>query len=332
MQAQINVRIRAINQNTWATYQLTQSDLQSLKLIDYNKRQELTGNWTYSTVEKEEFAHNMPITRSPADEELVAPVTPIADDTQTIIFWVSATRIESLRIGAQITEHGATESTVTTTGGNFDPCITVRGHAPITYTMNDVTVQREDTAYGFWYKQVRENGKWIWYTYAWDQDNYYLTSKRYPFVKIDHYNVDVNGSTQPNGNGGYFRDAFAYMGLGNDSEISIFFLPQMGNSQQSRRGVRWINDYNDLDSTAYVTVNQRPNALILTRILFGNAYVSFLPNWQEDAWFRIYDQYGNSGTFTAKQQGSNTIAISNRYVNRDLSAEESKTIQPAAKL
>ncbi|PWY68692.1 hypothetical protein BO83DRAFT_379950 [Aspergillus eucalypticola CBS 122712] len=323
MQAQINVTIRAFIYNTAIPYQLTESDLQSLKLIDYNTKEELTGDWTYSRVEREEFVHIMP------GQSFAAPVVPNADDTQTIVLWVSSAKIGEKRIAAQITELGETLAIVRTTGGTFESSITITARQPITYTMDNVTLTREDTAEGSWWKSVLYGQNWVNTAYAWDQDNYYVTSDLYPFVKVDRYEVDINGTQQPYGNNGtYFRDAFAYMGLGNDKDVSIFFMPQMGGSSQAYRGVMATNGYNEIRSFANITVNQRKNALCLTRLRFYYGWVSWFSNWQQDTWFTIYDQYGNYGHFSVKTNASNTISISTRYVNR----ADSKTINSTAKL
>ncbi|GLB11027.1 hypothetical protein AtubIFM57258_007441 [Aspergillus tubingensis] len=322
MQARINVRIQATIPGTDKDYQLTESDLQSLKLIDYNTKQELTGNWNYSRVEREEFLHTMP------GEYTAAPVEPIADDSQTVVLWVSSAVIDDKRIGAQITELGETTAIVTTTGGYFDSSITIDAIRPITYTINEVTVTREDTAAGYWYKDVLYGTNWTNYRYAWDQDNYYVQSKKYPFVKVDRHKVDIDGTQQPYASYNYFRDAFAYMGLGNDRDVSIFFMPQMGGSTTTTRGVLAKNSYNNIATLASVKVNQRNNQLCLTRILFGNGWVSWFSNWQQDTWFTIYDEYGNYGHFTVKTNASNTISIMTRYVNRESSAD-SETIDTA---
>ncbi|GLA10144.1 hypothetical protein AnigIFM60653_001787 [Aspergillus niger] len=324
MQAQINVRIQALIYGTNTPYQLTESDLESLKLIDYSTKEELTGKWTYSRDEEEEFVHTMP-----GQQPSAAPVVPNADDSQTVVLWVSSAMLGDKRIAAQITELGEKPVIVTTAGGSFDSSITIEAKQPITYTMSDVTVTREDTAAGYWYKEVRVKGVWTTYRYAWDQDNYYVKSNGYPFVKVDREGVDIDGTHY--GEDDYFRDAFAYMGLGNDRDVSIFFMPQMGGPSTSERGVYARNDYNKIYSYAEVTVNQKPNELCLTRLLFGNGWVSWYSNWQQDTWFTIYDQYGNPGYFSVKTNGSNTISISTRYVHSE-SLADSKTIESVAKL
>ncbi|GLA50146.1 hypothetical protein CBS63078_8619 [Aspergillus niger] len=327
MQAQINVRIKATVYDTLNTpYQLTESDLESLKLIDYSTKEELAGKWTYSREEDEIFVHTMP-----GQLPSAAPVVPNADGSQTVVLWVSSTTLGDKRIAAQITELGEKPAIVTTTGGTYDSSITIVAKQPITYTMNDVTVTREDTAEGFWSKRVWFGNTEKRYEYAWDQDNYYIKSKLYPFVKVDPKNVDTDGTQQPYGRNTYFRDAFAYLGLGNNRDVSIFFMPQMGGSSTKWRGVYASNDYNIIDTCAKVTVNQRPNELCLTRLLFGNGWVSWYSNWQQDTWFTIYDQYGNPGYFSVKTNGSNTISISTRYVNEELSAD-SRTIESTSKL
>ncbi|GCB25861.1 hypothetical protein AAWM_08746 [Aspergillus awamori] len=126
MQAKVVVTIRAINASTGANYQLTDAELQSIKLINYYTKVEVTGKWFYSTTENE-FAHALP--------RAGAPVDPIADGSQYINFWVSSTQIGYENIAAQISQPGAVQSNVvTTTGGSFNSMVTIAAIEPITYT------------------------------------------------------------------------------------------------------------------------------------------------------------------------------------------------------
>ncbi|PYI02602.1 hypothetical protein BO78DRAFT_390102 [Aspergillus sclerotiicarbonarius CBS 121057] len=300
MQVPVIVSIRAIIGDTGASYHLTQSELQSIKLIDYYSRKELTGTWFYSTTENV-FSHTLPGSR--------APVEPIADGTQSIYFWVSSTKMESTNIAAQISQPGKDQPTIiTTTGGSFDSKVTLTAIQPVTYTTSNVTFTREDTAEGTWNKKQGSSTT----KYNWDQDNYYLTSNVYPFLKVDRHEVDTSGYNNGAVRIGEMRDSFAYLEVGS-SDVSIFFMFNMGKEA----------------TVAYadIKVNQKVNALCLTRLRFFKG--AWYSDWEQNAWFTIYDLYGNSGSFWVKPEEKNTMSISSKNTR---SSTEPTSIEPAAKL
>ncbi|GKZ33300.1 hypothetical protein AbraIFM66950_003143, partial [Aspergillus brasiliensis] len=79
MQVPVIISVKAVNGTTGAIYDST----------------EVTGTWFYSTTENE-FAHTLGNSRD--------PVTPIADGTKSIIFWISSTKVENKNIAAFITQ------------------------------------------------------------------------------------------------------------------------------------------------------------------------------------------------------------------------------------
>ncbi|GLA32143.1 hypothetical protein AnigIFM63326_011282 [Aspergillus niger] len=315
MQAKVIVTIRAIDASTGANYQLTKAELEGIKLINYYSKNELKGNWFYSTTEND-FAHTLPRAGD--------PVEPIADGTQSISFWVSSTQIGNENIAAQISQPGAVQSTViTTTGGSFESMVTLEAIQPITYTQSNVTFTREDTAQGTW-KRTSASGT---STYGWDQDNYYLSSDFYPFLKVNRHGVDTTGKENGIGSTAEMQDSFAFLRV-DSTDISIFYMFDMGTAKTVTRGLSTYSFTASYFRTADIKINQRPNALCLTRLRFINGHVS-LSNWNAGAWFTIYDLYGNYGHFTVNINSQNTMSISSRNIR---SPVESDSIERAAKI
>ncbi|GLA32142.1 hypothetical protein AnigIFM63326_011281 [Aspergillus niger] len=316
MQAKVIVSIRAIIAATGANYQFTEAELKSIKLIDYYSMSELTGKWFYSFTENG-YAHALP--------GAGAPVEPIADGTQSINFWVSSTGIEYKNIAAKISQPGEGQSTIiTTTGGSFNSMVTLRAIQQTIYTTSNVTFTREDTATGKWQKQTAFGSS----THNWDQDNYYLSSNVYPFLKVDRHGVDMTGSQNGVASTSDMKDSFAYLKVGSN-DISMFYMFDMEVESTVRRGLSTWNSSSTVDRLATIKINQRGNTLCLTRLRFYHGYVTWFPNWEEDTWFTIYDLYGNHGHFSVKQRGQNTISISSL---NSTSLAESTAIERTAKI
>ncbi|PLB53949.1 hypothetical protein P170DRAFT_504818 [Aspergillus steynii IBT 23096] len=305
MQVKVIVSIKAFlldpDENGNSDYQLTKAELEGIKLINYYSRNELTGRWTYSTTENG-FAHVLP--------RAGAPVDPIADGTQTIGFWVSSTQITNENIAAQISQPGKDKpTTVTTTGGIFDSMVTLEAIQPVTYTTDNVSFTREDTAEGTWRIQTGSNSS----TYRWDQDNYYVSSHDYPFLKVDRHQVDTTGNDNGVVRSSDMQDSFAYLKAGKN-DISIFYMFDVGKEMTVRRGLYTWSGSTTYYRYAQIKVNQRVNALCLTRLLFFSGYTSWWNNWDANAWFTIYDLYGNHGHFSVRTEGQNTLSFTSRNV------------------
>ncbi|KAH8428759.1 uncharacterized protein LDX57_006443 [Aspergillus melleus] len=268
-------------------YTLTADELKTIKLIYYDTRKELSGEWSYSTTEND-FAHVLPGGTAPAE--------PIADGTQAVIFWVSSTKLDHENIAAQVSQPGKDEPTIIdTTGGSYHSMVTLVTLQPITYTTSNVSFTREDTAEGTWKKKTW-SATW---TYKWDQDNYYLSSKFYPFLKVDRKKFVTND------------DRFAYLRV-DGSDISMFYMFNMGEEETVQRGITSTNVNTTLERRADIRINQQKNAFCLTRLRFFNGWSHWEPNWNQDAWFTIYDLYGNHGQFWVNTQGQNTLSITSR--------------------
>ncbi|KAI3013244.1 hypothetical protein CBS147346_247 [Aspergillus niger] len=268
MQVPVIVTIKAIDPESASTYELKDSDLKNIKLIDYddeNPATEISGSWSYSATENE-FEHALPTSRKEPQPDLS-----LADgDPQRKRYWVTTTKIENKRIGASIQQPNGT--VVHTASAAFDSKATLRGINPETYTKDDLNLERNDTANGDFYSP-----NYHWY---WDQDNYFLTSTKYEFRKVELYSYD-GGSSDP-----YLKYSTGFFSV--HAPCNIFYYWPMG-SQETRTVGRGL-------MTTEITINQRLNAMCCTRMMFTGANP-----WEESHYwegkFTIYDNIGNFGTF-----------------------------------
>ncbi|RAH55760.1 hypothetical protein BO85DRAFT_470103 [Aspergillus piperis CBS 112811] len=267
MQVPVIVTIKAIDPESAATYELKDSDLEKIKLIDHDDETpatELSGSWSYSATENE-FDHALPTSRKEPQTDLS-----LADgDPQRKRYWVTTTKMENKRIGASIKQPDGT--VVHTASAGFDSKVTVRSIDPVKYTRDDLNLEREDTADGNFYSP-----NYHWY---WDQDNYYLTSTIHDFRKVELYGYD--GGTDP-----YLKYSTGFFSV--HEPCNIFYYWPMGSKETLTVGKGLM--------TTEITINQRPNAMCCTRMRFEGANP-----WKEHHWwegkFTIYDKFGNSGIF-----------------------------------
>ncbi|OOF91476.1 hypothetical protein ASPCADRAFT_409084 [Aspergillus carbonarius ITEM 5010] len=321
MQIPAIVSIKAIDTTTYASYKLTQVELESIQLVDYfSPTTVLQGSWFYSTHENE-FAHTMPTTRDPGQ--------PVLDDgAQHIYFWVSSTKVENKRIAARITQPNQT--VVTTNSSAFNSWVIITTREPRPYTRDDVTVVREDTKEGVFYilknNSYTKNGRW-------DQDNYYITSNRHPFVKADRYNYGATkNDLSVNAENVSLSNSWAY--LPDKNNCSMFFFWDLGESMfewdlvglDINLGGSGLNYYS---ARLGIHFNQRSNAFCLTRMYYWGHDQVWGSSWSKSAWFRLYDLYGNSGDFYPRADNKNTISIHQRLSR---AGEPTDAVGPEAKL
>ncbi|GLA67390.1 hypothetical protein AtubIFM54640_010708 [Aspergillus tubingensis] len=327
MQVPVIVSVKAVNGTTGQNYELTDAELEKIKLF-------------YSTTENE-FAHTLGNARD--------PVTPIADGTKSIIFWVSSTKVENKNIAAFITQPNGTS--VTTTGGTFNSFVTLNGLQPVAYNTKNVTIEEEDTATGTWNYTSHSNSVSSVYLRKWQQNNYYVTSDVHPILKAELYDYFTSQSQFSNGMWSSSRlvNSFAYLHKASPLNIFYFWIPGFETSETV--GVRKTEESWDInenghpsnyisityDATATIRVNQTSSALCLTRMRFLDNE-SWGNTFQKDSWFRLYDTLGNSGDFYAKvREGTDengevqyTLYLQNK--NTATSSTELRSLQPVAKL
>ncbi|GLA64610.1 hypothetical protein AtubIFM54640_006334 [Aspergillus tubingensis] len=266
MQVPVIVVISAIDPDTCKAYELNETELETITLIDYDDPPtEISGSWSYSVTENE-FEHGLPSTKKAVQPDLSLA----AGGPQKMRYWVTTTKVEDKRIGASIKQSDGT--VVHTGGGGFDSKVTLVGTNPVTYTLDDLNLeQQEDDVEGVF----PDNDS------TWRQRNFYLTTKKYELRKADFQGY-ILGTVDPalKYATGYFRGGLA--------SFSIFYYWPMGPKETRTVGI---------DShTAEVTINQRSNALCVTvLLLWGNVIWPAPRNWEGR--FTFYDKFGNPGTF-----------------------------------
>ncbi|RAH56257.1 hypothetical protein BO85DRAFT_63010 [Aspergillus piperis CBS 112811] len=267
MQIPVIVVISVIDLNTNNAYELNESELETIKLIDYDDPPtEISGSWSYSVTENE-FEHGLPSTKKAIQPDLSFA----AGGPQKKRYWVTTTKVENKRIGASIKQSDGT--VVHTGGGTFDSKVTLVGTNPVTYTVDDLNFeqQEEDVMQAF----PSKDGSWI-------QRNFYLTTKKDELRKADLQGY-ILGTVDP-----ALKYATAYL-RDNMGFFSIFYYWPMGSKEMRTVGI---------DShTAEVTINQKSNALCVTHMyldVFGTTWPASR-SWEGR--FTFYDKFGNPGTF-----------------------------------
>ncbi|KAH2761583.1 hypothetical protein KXW10_000405 [Aspergillus fumigatus] len=278
---------------------LTEEELSSIKLVHYNDTAKtLSGGWVYSD-EANEFAHSL-------DPELLGvsaalPVTETGQDNSKQLkrYWVSTKEIETLKIAASIQQpDGKTITSNSSYGGTF---AALTGKTPITYTTDNVDFEREDTSH----------------TDIFDQDNYYVSSRipQHPFRKavIHAYNSTDYG----------LINCYSYVSWHDDCHLALFYMWDFGPESQKTVGVGTSLFGGLFDK---ISVNQKPNALCLTRLLITAPFdIDYGTSWWYAPWFVIYDVYGNVGQFSVDTKDRNLCVIGNE------NPPEDRAIPPFAK-
>ncbi|PYH93981.1 hypothetical protein BO71DRAFT_399233 [Aspergillus ellipticus CBS 707.79] len=341
MQVPVIVSVRAINGSTGASYQLTNAELERIQLVDYfSSATEITGTWFYSTTENE-FSHSLSGTRE--------PVVPIVDGAQSIFFWVSSTRVENRNIAARITQPNNT--TITTAGAMFNSFVTLNARQPVAYTTGNVTLgDSESTAEGIWKSTFFTNQVSHVTDKDWQQETYSLTTNFHPVLKAELFDFNTNGNQAPN-NGWRstsLTNSFAYRP---HRALDVFYFWAPGAQATRHVGVfhqishldvdQNLNPVNftslTTDARANVQVNQKRNAFCFTHMKFLGTS-TWGNGWQMDAWFRLYDTFGNIGEFYPRvreetdEDGAvqNTLFLQNK--NTGTSSTEAAALKPTAKL
>ncbi|PWY92310.1 hypothetical protein BO70DRAFT_357428 [Aspergillus heteromorphus CBS 117.55] len=322
MQVPVIVVIRAVTEGTFSPYQLTTAELQRILLVDYhNTASEITGDWFYSRIENE-FAHTLTGGRDPA-QPILEP------GAQAVFLWVSTTRIANRNIGARITQPNGT--IITTNSSSFNSQVTLTGMTPLSYNTNNVSIRREDTEEGTWRFDIVSSGTVVSSSAnRWDQDNYYITLDNHQvLLKADVYGYDATGSQNGVHSDPRLANSFAYYSEAN-MNLSIFYFwpvgPEATKAVGAYRELNWTSSYKFVaNAFASIRVNQTRNALCLTRMLFvGGSNALWGQEWSMDTWFRLYDQFGNSGDFAPVIHSKNTLSLENRNMRSEGARSEAK--------
>ncbi|KAF2798611.1 hypothetical protein K505DRAFT_405097 [Melanomma pulvis-pyrius CBS 109.77] len=310
MQVPVSVFIKALVQGTTKHYYLTQAELDSIQLVDYDDpTQTLSGTWTYSTqkngfpcTEAALVKGSMTGARGSRDED---------DDDNTPqlkVYRVSTSSVEKKNVGASITQPDGTV-VATRRGSYYDSHVTLEGREPITYTTDNITVTKENPANGTFTMDWTGGGKSGTSTSPWSQDNYYVSTTQHALHKAEIYTYDTTGSG--NGTDSDSRLANCYAKRTPGTEMKLFFIWDDGPEATKTVGLdrKTTNVQNKITYTltihanAAIQVNQKRGALCLSRLAFRLKDAIWGDEWSYDkCGFTLYDTFGNMGTFYAKFQ------------------------------
>ncbi|GFF54590.1 hypothetical protein IFM46972_10059 [Aspergillus udagawae] len=266
MQVLVVVEIRAFDPTTRTDYELNDSDLATLKLVDYYDGSEIKEPWAYSQFEDEnEFDHVLPGTLGDAPHPKASE--PLGG--RHIKFWVTTTKAENKSIGAEIEQpDGKVVTTAATGDSEWASRVILISQAGVTYTMNDIRVDIDPVGH--------EGGRL-------KKTFYYVSSNRYPFIKSECHGFRAPGEGNDEALHNCFRfDQYQY------GHPEIFYIWEMG-SEDGQKRVGFSN------VTDTIRINTVPNGITLLCVEL-NYPATFQPIKLEN-WFKLFDRYGNSGTF-----------------------------------
>lgn len=305
MQAVVRVWISAQIKGTNQSYNLSPDELSEIALVDYNdpyngldRDGDMRGDWQYSE-NPGEYTQPLPSSR------IVGAATDLpqlARGSQTQTYWVTTTAQENKDIAASITQPDGT--LVNTTMAGFESRITLEGLTPIVYTTDkeSTAVEKVFVTQGTYNCDFAGPIHPYWY-----QDNYYFSTKQFPLHKTVIHWYDRTGHDNGHDNDPCLVGAFAKQlqhdyELAHSADLNVFFIWEHGTSSPTKAGL--YRKDGDLTANAYanIEVDQREQALCLTRLKFD-----FFPGfgelwgtqWAFSTWFIVYDIHGNSGTFEA---------------------------------
>ncbi|MCJ1346265.1 hypothetical protein MMC31_004480 [Peltigera leucophlebia] len=350
MQVPVTVFIKAVKKGKTKRYYLSQQQLAGIELIDYgNSASTLSGAWTYS-IQANEFANTLSAATSTASTTLTTLTTGAAlhvrastglrpskrtnandsddsddsdddddEDSQSQVYWVSTTKVENKNVGARIMQPDG--KTVNTHSKNFDSHVTLVGQEPITYTTDNITMTREDTANGTYRFDWQSAGDSNWYTAYknWDQDNYYISTNKHTLLKADIYVYDPDGHCNGHDDDSRLANSYAFWAP-DGKNLKLFFIWNYGKEAIKTAGlykeatiVDWgIHCGRKAYAYTDIKVNQKKNALCLTRLAYDCPDTIWGQQWYYNCGFKLYDLYGNMGTFSASTSPDrNLVVISN---------------------
>ncbi|KAI2862001.1 hypothetical protein CBS147321_1152 [Aspergillus niger] len=293
MQVPVIVVIKTIDPDTNTSYQLSESDLETIKLIDYDDPPtELSGSWSYSTTENE-FDHSLPSTK-----KALQPNLSLTDGgSQKKRYWVTTTKVENKRVAASIKQPNGI--VVHTAGDPYDSKATLTGTNVVTYKLDDINLRKGDTTSG--------TGETV-LLQEWSHTNYYLTTNKYPLRKADFngYNLGTDHGAEDSA----LEYATAYFSSsGNKSDIFFYWPMGPEETRAAGRGTAKVD----------VTVNDESNALCFTHMHVGIFDWRWFLDYIGEGQFTFYDQFGNPGTFWMGYKDSHTTPeiLDHQYTSDD---------------
>ena len=312
MQVPVNVLIRAVDSNNHQPVRLTQAELNTIQLVEYHNPNILLNNaWSYSD-ESNEFAHALPSSEATIASPALNDSRPTLDDGSPDHkrYWVTATKVEHRTVAARITQPNGTRQS-THNGSRFDSHVHLTGIPPVDYNRSTISVDREViVSDGFYGMSARPppSGQ---LAESWTQVNYYISTTVYPFLKADIHGFNPRPSTPS------LTNSYLYRFAGQTPfDLKLHYIWE--NGPQTRKTVgenrSWTRNGVTYTVTAQVTVNvnQRRNALCLTRMSFEKGHYGWNTGFNHRCGFELYDIYGNHGSFTASHsaEGDEIVILS----------------------
>lgn len=286
MQVGVNVTLVAIDESG-TQIMLTDAQLNSIQLVDWDTLDSLPGGWNYTQTENE-YNHSFP--GSPPRE---ASNNPVSDATpQNKVYWVSTSKVESLKIGAKIVLGGTTYSTNST---EHKSSITVTGRQALKFTAANFKVDvKSDVSKGKYYGElyICNNGKKLEdITPEWTQDCVYISLDN---VKIKY--IYVGGTANDSGKGDADYRNFSYVTMHNN----LFWWCLWGDDKDGQSvGPGYMDGKFGgeicIKATATIPVSPHENDNTVNLSLFHfNGDIGF---WGKESYrtphFSVVDTYGN---------------------------------------
>lgn len=321
MQVPVIVSIKAWDKSSQSVYKLSDSELDKIELIDYDApTTELADGWSYSANRNDVLSNtataplksfNLLPSSLEASVNKSATKTMKDDIPQKKKYMVSTTRVENKRIGARI--QLPDDTMVTTTASPYNFFITLVGNPPVMYTTDTITVAQFTVDKGEKVVGVyNQSGAMMSSSkMPWSQDNYYISSSVHDLVMADIYDYDTTGYEE--GHFGDSRLANLFNYWSNSGKLSLSFIWGFATESTNTAGLyRETGSPNTTKVEAFedIKVNQKSNALCLTRMVFNYNHDIWGSNWSNsNCGFTVYDRYGNKGKFYASWSEDEDIIV-----------------------
>ena len=296
MQTPVDVFIRAVNPQNHQRYRLTQAELDTIQLVEFNNTTVvLEGAWSYSD-QRNEFAHVLLSSEAADASPAFNESWPIQNDNSPDHkrYYVTTTRVEHKRVSARIREPNGTMVSIHH-GGNFNSPVHLTGIPPVLYNTSTISENREVVVPDGRY-MISAGRPPITLQRPYNQVNYYLSTQSYPLLKANILGIpDV--PNQPN----------VYTQFSNNNSraetLKIHCIWEPAGQTVRRVSVyRHVTTENVLSAfwtDLSIVVNQQKDALCLTRLSLDAEGDFWNPDFSHSCGFELYDIYGNRGWFTA---------------------------------
>ncbi|KAK6514731.1 hypothetical protein TWF281_004926 [Arthrobotrys megalospora] len=202
---------------------------------------------------------------------------------------------------------------ITTATSPYNSYVTLVGNPPVVYTTDTITVARVTVDKGE--KEVgvynSDGTKISSSKMPWSQDNYYISSSVHSFVKADIHDYDTTGEEEGHHADSRLANLFNYWS--DNGRLRLSFIWGIATQSTKTAGLyRETGSPNTTKIKAFedIKVNQKSNALCLTRMAFNYSRQIWGSNWSNsDCGFTVYDCYGNAGKFYASWSKDEDIII-----------------------